>query len=329
MATGEASARQIANREIVLTRVLEAPRELVFRAWAESAHVGHWWGPAGFRTTTYEMDVRPGGVWRFVMHGPDGRDYKNKIVFNEVVNNERLAYTHSDEDDKPNQFEAVVTFEEEGNGARTKLTLRSIFRTTPERDRLVREYGAIDGGKQMLERLAHYLSKLEHSPAPSPKESFVLTRVIDAPPDSVFKAWTDPERLKRWWGPSGCEVGTCKVDLRPGGSFLYSMRMPNAPEMWGKFVYQEITPPERLVFVSSFADSHGNVMRHPFNATWPMETLNTVTFAEEFGKTRLTLLAVPIHATPQELKSFGEGKVYLEKGLAGTFDQLAEYLGKG
>ena len=157
----------------------------------------------------------------------------------------------------------------------------------------------------------------------------MLTRVIDAPPDSVFKAWTEPERLKRWWGPSGCEVGTCQVDLRPGGSFLYSMRMPNATEMWGKFLYREITPPDRLVFISSFSDADGNLTRHPFSPTWPLGILNAVTFAEEFGKTRLTLLANPMNATREELKTFREGMVFLEKGLAGTLDHLSEYLGKG
>src|SRR5262249_18770307 len=99
-----------ADREIVLTRVFDAPPELVFQAWTESVHIAQWWGPTGFRTTIYEMDVRPGGVWRFVMHGPDGRDYKNRIIFHEIVKNERLTYTHMGEDEDPNVFEVVVTF---------------------------------------------------------------------------------------------------------------------------------------------------------------------------------------------------------------------------
>lgn len=75
-------AGDTADREIVITRVFDAPREQVFDAWTDSEHVSQWWGPNGFTTTTHEMDVRPGGVWRFIMHGPDGVDYKNRIVYN-------------------------------------------------------------------------------------------------------------------------------------------------------------------------------------------------------------------------------------------------------
>jgi uncharacterized protein YndB with AHSA1/START domain len=250
MSAAEAGARRTGDREIVLTRVFEAPRELVFRAWTESIHIAQWWGPTGFRTTIYEMDVRPGGVWRFVMHGPDGRDYKNKIIFHEIVKNKRLTYTHMGEDEDPNVFEVTVTFAPEGNN--TQLTMQSVFPTAAERERVVREYGAIEGGKQTLERLAHHVTKMSKDVEEPPSEALVITREFDAPRDMVFNAWTDAEHLKRWWGPAGCEVGTCKVELRPGGSFLYSMRMLNAPEIWGKFLYREITPPDRLVFCQQF-----------------------------------------------------------------------------
>jgi uncharacterized protein YndB with AHSA1/START domain len=278
MIAAEAGARRTGDREIVLTRVFEAPRELVFGAWTESIHIAQWWGPTGFRTTIYEMDVRPGGVWRFVMHGPDGCDHKNKIIFHEIVKNERLTYTHLGEDDDPNVFEVTVTLAPERNN--TKLTMQSVFATAAERERVVREYGTIEGGKQTLERLARHVTKMSKDVEEPPSEALVITREFDAPRDMVFKAWTDAEHLKRWWGPAGCEVGTCKVELRPGGSFLYSMRVPNAPEIWGKFLYREITPPDRLVFVSSFSDPDGNLTRHPFSPTWPLEILNTVTFAD-------------------------------------------------
>jgi uncharacterized protein YndB with AHSA1/START domain len=84
-------AEATTDREIVTTRVFDAPREMVFDAWTDPKHIGQWWGPIGFTTTTHEMDVRPGGVWRFTMHGPDGRDYKNRIVYTEIVRPERLA----------------------------------------------------------------------------------------------------------------------------------------------------------------------------------------------------------------------------------------------
>ena len=145
------------DREIVLTRVLEAPRELVWRAWTDPKQVPQWWGPRGFATTTHKMEVTPGGVWRFVMHGPDGRDYQNKITYLEVARPERLVYKHGGEEDlEPVQFQTTVTFEDVGG--QTKVTLRMVFPSAEERDRVVKEYGAIEGGRQTLDRLSEHLA---------------------------------------------------------------------------------------------------------------------------------------------------------------------------
>ena len=92
-------------RCIVGTRVFDAPRELVFSVWTDPKHLAQWWGPNGFTTTTSAFDMRPGGVWRFVMHGPDGRDYQNRITFDEIVPPERIVYHHGGGDDvEPVQF---------------------------------------------------------------------------------------------------------------------------------------------------------------------------------------------------------------------------------
>jgi uncharacterized protein YndB with AHSA1/START domain len=152
---GEAAATT-SDREIIITRVLDAPRELVFEAWTDPEQVVQWWGPRGFTTTIHEMDVRPGGVWRFVMHGPDGTDYDNKVVFVEVVKPDRLVYNHGagDESDFP-PFGVTVTFDEESD--KTRLTLKLVFVSRAERDNAV-ESGALEGGNQTLERLAEYLA---------------------------------------------------------------------------------------------------------------------------------------------------------------------------
>jgi uncharacterized protein YndB with AHSA1/START domain len=157
---------------------------------------------------------------------------------------------------------------------------------------------------------------------------FVITRTFDAPRDLVFKAWTEPERLAQWWGPAGCVIAVRKLKLRPGGIFLYSMKMPNGPDMWGKFVYREIVAPERLAFVNSFSDENGNITRHPFSPTWPLEILNTLTLLEHEGRTTLSLRGMPINATEEERKTFEDSFVSLEKGFAGTLDQLGDYLRK-
>lgn len=147
------------DREIVVRRTLDAPRELVFAVWTDPKHLPHWYGPNGFTITIHEMDPRPGGVWRLTMHGPDGRDYYNNIVFSEVVPPERLVYRHVPaEGTEPVTHETIVTFEARGN--QTDLTLRLIFDSNEMRDLAITAYGAVEGGKQTTRRLADYLATL-------------------------------------------------------------------------------------------------------------------------------------------------------------------------
>ena len=144
-------------RSIIGSRVFDAPRELVFSAFTDAKHLAQWWGPDGFTTTTHSFDFRPGGVWRFVMHGPDGRDYQNRVSYDEIVPPERLVYRHGGgEDVEPVQFTQTLTFEALGNG-RTRLTWHGRFPTAEERARVVKEYGADKGLAQTMARLADYV----------------------------------------------------------------------------------------------------------------------------------------------------------------------------
>lgn len=147
------------DREIVTTRLLNAPRELVFEVWTSPNHVGNWWGPNGFTLTTKKMDVRPGGEWIYTMHGPDGRDYPNRIRFIEVIKPEKLFYYHdSGIDNDPAEFQSIITFETVGK--QTKVTLTSVFKTKEAKEFVVREFGALEGAKQHLAKLESYLSTL-------------------------------------------------------------------------------------------------------------------------------------------------------------------------
>jgi uncharacterized protein YndB with AHSA1/START domain len=154
------AAEETADNEIVITRLLDAPRELVWKAWTDPKHVVNWWGPNGFTTTIKKMDVRPGGVWKHVMHGPDGTNYPNASVFKEVVKPERIVYAHGGgkEGGPGASFQATWTFETQGD--KTRVTLRMVFPTAADRDAVVKEYGAIEGGNQTLERLVAYLAKM-------------------------------------------------------------------------------------------------------------------------------------------------------------------------
>ncbi len=148
------------NRDISSTRILHAPRERVWQVWTDPHHIAQWWGPNGFTNTIEEMTVQPGGVWRFVMHGPDGKDYPNRIRYQEVVEPERLVYLHDDDSDEEGiHFHVTVTFEEEAEG-KTKLTMTMLFATAEERQKVIDEYGALDGQKQTLDKLEQHLANL-------------------------------------------------------------------------------------------------------------------------------------------------------------------------
>ena len=151
---------EIDPRSIIGTRVFDAPRDLVFSAWTDPRHLAQWWGPNGFTTTTHSFEFRADGVWRFVMHGPDGRDYQNRITFDEIIPPERIVYRHSGGDDvEPVQFAQTVTFEDLGNN-QTRMTWHGKFPSAEERARVIREYGADKGLVQTMARLADYAASL-------------------------------------------------------------------------------------------------------------------------------------------------------------------------
>jgi uncharacterized protein YndB with AHSA1/START domain len=315
---------ETSDREIVISRVVNAPRELVWEAWIDPKQVVKWWGPRGFTTTVHEMEVKPGGVWTLTMRGPDGTEYPNKSIFKEVVKPERIVFSHggAKKGGPGANFIATWTFEAEGN--KTKVTIRMVFDTAADRDLVVKTYGAIEGGQQTLGRLNELMETPEMLTEP-----FVITREFDAPRELVWKAWTERERLMEWFGPKGVKLTAASLDFRPGGSFHYGMRMPDGKEIWGKFVYREIVAPERIVLVNSFSDAKGGVTRHPWSATWPLEMLTTTTFAEIApGKTKLTIVWSPLNATETERKTFTEGRPSMTQGWGGTFEQLADYLKK-
>jgi uncharacterized protein YndB with AHSA1/START domain len=157
---------------------------------------------------------------------------------------------------------------------------------------------------------------------------FVMRRTFNAPVARVWRAWTDPEKLLHWWGPKGFRIVSTKVDLKPGGIFHYCLESPQGQVMWGRFVYREIVPEERLVFIVSFSDENAGVARHPLHEGWPLQILSTVTFSERDGKTTVTIRWVPYAATEAERKTFEEGRDSMQAGWTGTLDQLEDYLAR-
>src|SRR5882757_9797697 len=159
-ATGRDAQAQsaTADREIVISRIINAPRELVFEAFTEVRHLSRWWGPEGFTTTTRAFEFRVGGEWDFVMHGPDGTDYQEWISWTEIAPPQRIALLHGDSRGDPNAFESVLTFAPDG--AATRIEMRTVFPTKELRDEVVEKYHAIEGGRQTLGKLAAYVTEI-------------------------------------------------------------------------------------------------------------------------------------------------------------------------
>lgn len=158
------------------------------------------------------------------------------------------------------------------------------------------------------------------------KNEFVIRRVFDAPLDLVWRVNTEKEHLMKWWGPKGLKMLDVKLDLRPGGIFHYGMETPDGHQMWGKFVYREVVPQKKLVFVVSFSDEKGGITRHPMSDTWPLEVLSTTTFEEKDGKTIMTVSGHPINATEAEINTYDGAHENMQQGFKGTYDQLDEYI---
>ena len=177
-ATGRDAPAQsaTADREIVISRVISAPRELVFEAFTEVRHLSRWWGPDGFTTTTRAFEFRVGGEWDFVMHGPDGTDYQEWISWTEIAPPERIALLHGESRGDPNAFESVLTFAPDG--AATRIEMRTVFPTKELRDEAVEKYHAIEGGQQTLSNLAAYVTEIVRTQLgqqPSTGETVLLT----------------------------------------------------------------------------------------------------------------------------------------------------------
>ncbi len=304
--------------ELGFTRVINAPRSLVFDAWTNPESVIKWWGPDGFTTTVRTINIAEGGSWDYDMVGPDGTLYPNLIQYREIEAPQHLSYHHSEGNvDDPSAFDVTVTFEEWKE--MTKITIRMKFQSA-EIAETMREFGN-------SETFDNITSKLEDFVAEELAGHFhVTTRTIKAPRQLVFDCFTKPEHLLKWWGPAGMTMEVANVDLRPGGLYHYCLAIPNGDKMWGRFVYHQIISPELLSYFVSFSDKAGGITRHPMSPTWPAEMLSTAFFSEIDGITTLALYVKAHNASAEELATFEAGKSSMEQGFGGTFSQLEAYL---
>ena len=294
------------DRELTLARMLDAPRELVFRMWTDPQHVAKWWGPTGFTNPVCEMDVRPGGKLRIVMRAPDGTDYPMIGTFREIRAPERLVFTNSAVDGQGNPLLdglTIVTFTD--HGGKTELTVQTrAVALVPLAARMLEGMDA--GWHQTLDRLEGHVRNESGEPA---DRTLVVTRLLDAPCELVFRMWTDPEHIARWWGPQGFTTTSLEMDIRPGGAYRACMRSPEGALHCRRGVYREIVRPERIAFTFAWEDASGDLGH---------ETLVTVTFAEQGAKTLLTLR----QATFESVARCDDHR----RGWTSCLERFAEYL---
>ena len=280
------------DSEIFHSRVYDAPRELIWQMWTEPDRVSQWWGPRGFTTTTSKMDVRPGGLWEHVMRGPDGREYPNKIVYVEVVKPERLVYSH--ESYPP--FRTTITFEVQGE--KTRVSMRMVFETADLRNKVAKEFGAVEGLQQTMGRLDEFL----------PNTPLVIERTYQAPLDTVWKAITEVSQMRKWFMG---EINAFRAEKGFETEFAVRHQGKDFPHLWKVL---EVVPQRKISVEWKFGGYSG-------------ASVATMELFEENEGTRLRLTHegvgnYPKNATDLAKQNFAMGWNAL------VHRQLADYLRK-
>jgi uncharacterized protein YndB with AHSA1/START domain len=305
--------------QIITTRLLSASRELVWKVLTSPEHIKHFWGPDGFTNTIAQMDVKPGGQWLFTMHGPDGKDWPNRIIYRDVKAPVYLSWHHDGGEDNPDGhrfFGELELFEE---GSKTRIELRMTESSIAARD-AVAQY-AVAGGIQNLERLAAYVAPLTDA-----KNSIVLSRSFPVSQQRLFKACTSVEDLNKWFAPEGFEVIKAEMDFRPGGFYHYGLR-GNGVEMWGKQYFKEVTMFSRVVMAHTFSNKDGGLGNHPMSATWPQVTHSIYDFISEGPEqTKWQITWIYSGVDDVEAETFRAAHAGINQGWTGTLDKLYAYL---
>ncbi len=255
MAAGDSLAAP--ERTLVTTKLYDAPRALVFRAWTDPTQLARWFPPEGFTSPRCEVDPRPGGVFRVDMKAPDGPPFEGKVFpgpgrIREIVPNERLVFTMTPELEDGQTMPAVlmsVRFTDQGG--RTMVTVEQTLPTVAEYEAMVKT-GMAEGIRQSLDKLAGVLSGYPSDRGVSVSgRTLTLVRVFAAPRELVWTAYTDPQHITRWMFANDWESPFAEADLRVGGAFRFGMRP--ADHSGDGFVfdgtYREVVAPERIVQV--------------------------------------------------------------------------------
>jgi len=312
---------------LMITRVFDAPRELVWKAWTMPEYVMRWWGPEGFTSPLCTIDLSVGGRYLYCMRSPDRHDFWSTGVFREIDPPKRLVVTDSFADEEGNvvpashygmnwnwpvEVQVTATFEEYRGGTRFSLQ----YERTPPKEMI---NPMMVGWNQSLDKLAAVLEeeKSRHGKtvlvaAPGTQE-IVITRIFDAPRERVFGVSTDPMLLSRWWGPARLTTTVERMDVKPGGAWRVVQRDAEGNEFAFHGVYHAVENPVQLVRTFEFEGTPGHVL------------LETVTFEDLGGRTNL--IDQSVFQTAEDRDAMLRSG--MEEGAAESMDRLAGLLAKG
>jgi uncharacterized protein YndB with AHSA1/START domain len=309
--------------QIITTRLIAAPRALVWNVLTTPDHLKHFWGPDGFTNTFKTYDLKVGGQALFTMHGPDGTNWPNRFIFLTVDPPRLLRWDHDNGGEGPVDHKFLGELELTDEGGKTRIELRMTESSIAARDAVAQF--AVAGGQQNLDRLAAFVA-----PMADEKNRFVIERSFPVSQARLFKACTDVSEMMQWFAPPGMTTIKAEQDLRPGGIYHYGLSSGQGNEMWGKVTYKEITPNSRLVYSQSFSDPQGGLTRHPMAPQWPLEMVTVMEFIPE-GDTQTKLVISWVYAGVDDAEgdTFKGAHESMKGGWSGTLDSLAAYLSKG
>ncbi len=311
---------------ILITRVFNAPRERLWRAWTEPELIMKWWGPRSFTSPVVKMDLRAGGKYLNCMRSPDGKDYWSAGTYKEIIKAERLILSDSFSDSEGKivpasyygmsgdwllELQVTVTFEEDAG--RTRLTLRHEGMPEGQMSELTKA-----GWNESFDKLAEYLEKGSVSMpkttfiAEPGKQEIIVIRVFDASRERVFKLVTDPKLLPQWWGSRRLTTVVDKMDVRLGGPWRFVQKDSSGKQYAFHGVYHEVAPPERLVYTFEFEGMPGHVQ------------LETVTFEDINGVTKVTDRSIFQRVEDRD----GMAMADMQAGSSESMDRFAELLAK-
>jgi uncharacterized protein YndB with AHSA1/START domain len=301
------------NRTLSTTRIFNAPIELVWKVWTTLEHLDKWWGPKGFTQTTFKHEFKVDGGWSFVMHGPNGVDYQNAMIYKEIIPLKKIVIRH----ESLPKFNVTATFTVIDSN-KTQVDFKNVIDDQKACD-AVKDF-AIIGNIEHQMKFEAELGKLTGNEVPN---EFVITREFKTDLNTMWKMFTEPEHMARWYGPKEIKTGHSEMNFCRGGYYHFSMIAEDGNESWGKLYFIDIVKNVRLIYLNTFSNAKGEITRHPMAPTMPAELLTTINFISTSEvTTKIEIKWYPINATPEEIKLFNEFHGSFKMGWTGSLDRL-------